>query len=152
MTISASTGFRNARLLTGSFKTIMGSGAGGTKIAIYAGARRADADDAANATLLLTFTKDAGATGFDWETAVTSAGVLDKLAADAIEGTGVAAGQATWYCCYPSGGDPTSASTSAIRFDGSVAVSNADLNMSNLTAAVGSPHVLTAFSFVEPQN
>lgn len=81
------------------------------------------------------------------------AGVLAKPSTAVWGFTGVAAGTAGWFRMVASESDPgtlVSAAPYYVRMDGSIAVSGADLNLSNIAIAVGSPNTIDSLSFTVP--
>lgn len=140
-----STGLRNGLLAVGSLKELLDTG----KIKIYAGSVPASADDAlGGATLLCTISNGGGATGLTLASAA-SAGVLTKTLAEVWSGTNVAGGTATFFR-WEMGGDDGSASTSAIRLQGSVGVAGADMNLSSVNLTNGAPQALDYFTVAMP--
>jgi hypothetical protein len=144
MAFRLSTGFRNKQLSTNSVSTIFGA----CKIAIYTGSQPASADLVKTGTLLVTISLDGGATGLSWDAAV--AGVLSKAAAETWQGTAVAGGTAGWFRCFESGDDPALASTTYARFDGAIATSGAQLNMSSTTIVDEAVQTISTFTYTQP--
>jgi len=72
----------------------------------------------------------AAVNGLSWGNAAT--GVIDRLSTQTWSGVNAATGTAGWFRAYGSVADAggTDATTTAIRMDGSIAASGADLNMS----------------------
>jgi hypothetical protein len=121
----------------------------GCKINIYTGSQPTTANDAATGTLLVTITKGGdGSTGLDWNLA--SAGVASKPAGDTWAGTAVASGTAGWFRCYEEGDDPSASSTTAARFDGSVATSGGQINMTSTTIASGAVQTVSSLTYTQP--
>lgn len=121
----------------------------GCMIAFYSGAQPASADDAASGTLLFTLTESGdGVTGLTWEDAAD--GVLSKNAAETWQGTAVATGTVGWFRCYESGGNPAAASTTEARFDGAVATSGAQVNISNTAIAEAAVQTMSSFTYSQP--
>lgn len=116
--ISMSTGLRNALLGTSDFATAMA----GCRLRWFAGTVPASADAATGAAVLLAeFTvDDDGITGLTWDTAGIAAGVIAKTAAEAWQATAVADGTATFFRFSAAGDSGTGASTSAVRFQGTI--------------------------------
>lgn len=82
--------------------------------------------------------------------AIPSAGVITKPPGDVWSFVGVANGTAGWYRIVNSATDAGGALVGApwlARLDGSVATSGADLNLSNISIAVGAPNTIDTFSF-----
>lgn len=89
--------------------------------------------------------------GLVW--APPNAGVLAKPSTAVWGFTGVAAGTAGWFRLVASESDPGTLVTAApyyVRMDGSIAVSGADLNLSNIAIAVSSPNTIDSLSFTVP--
>jgi hypothetical protein len=83
-----------------------------------------------------------------------AAGVIAKLASQIWSFNGVAAGTAGWFRLYASDTADTGALLSAEpyypRLDGSIAVSGADMNLSNITIAIGAPNTIDSFIYTQP--
>lgn len=85
--------------------------------------------------------------GLVW--APPSAGVIGKLSTQVWSFNGIAVGTAGWARFYASEADAGAIVSGAPyypRMDMSVAVSGADLNLSNITIAVGAPNTIDAFA------
>lgn len=120
------------------------------KINIYTGAQPASANDAATGTRLVTITKGGdGSTGLTWEPA-SGNGIASKPSADVWQGAAVASGTAGWFRCYQEGDDPSSSSTTAARFDGSISTSGAEMNMTSTSVASGSVQTIASFTYTDP--
>ncbi len=107
---------------------------------IYSGSQPASADAAETGTKLCTKTLSSGA--FSGGSSVNglnfgevSSGVLSKESGEVWSGVGLAAGTAGWFRIYDNS-YITGASTTAISFDGSVATSGGQLNISNTAITV----------------
>jgi len=130
-----STGFVNAKNVTGSTKAILD---GGT-IHIYSGAQPATADAAETGTLLMKLTKDGaehtpGNTTNGIVLGTSTDGVLSKNG-DTVSGVGLAAAgtgtTAGWFRWYDKD-VTTGVSTTAIRIDGAIGNSTSyEMYMSN---------------------
>jgi hypothetical protein len=119
------------------------------KINVYTGAQPATANDVATGTLLFTITKGGdGVTGLEWNPA--SAGAASKPSGDNWAGTAVASGTAGWFRAYEEGDDPSAASTTNARFDGSVATTGAQINMTSTTIASGAVQTVSSFTYTQP--
>jgi hypothetical protein len=85
---------------------------------------------------------------------VPAAGVIAKKTGDIWSFNGVAAGTAGWFRFYPSDTGDSGAIISGApyypRMDGSVAVSGADLNLSNIAITIGAPCTVDTFSVTMP--
>jgi len=143
-----STGLRNAILggvTDGSFKDMMQDGV----LGLYSGGQPADADTAESGTLLvlitetsLAFTGGVATNGLEFGNA--AAGVIAKDAT-VWSGVGLVAGAAGWFRFWDNA-YTTGASTTELRFDGSVGTSGAQLNMSSTTIAVGATTTIDTFT------
>lgn len=83
-----------------------------------------------------------------------ASGVIAKPSAQVWSFNGVAAGTAGWFRFYGSDTADSGAIISAApyypRIDGSVAVSGADMNLSNITITVSGPTTIDTFSWTQP--
>jgi len=116
----------------------------------YTGARPLSADSAATGTFLVRITLNGGAftagaatNGLNFGPA--SGNLVAKPSADVWRGVGVAAGTIGWARFKGNALDADQNTVALPRMDLVVGVSGADLNMSNLTVAVGSPHTVDIF-------
>ena len=145
-----STGLRQAILgtaaLVDSFQVTMTD----CIIDLRSGNQPANADLIESGTQLVRITLDANAfvsgvatNGLEFDDAVD--GVISKAAAEAWEGLGLTTGVIGHYRCYANT-VVTGASTTGIRFDGSVATSGADLNLSNVNVVLNTPVQITTFT------
>jgi len=89
------------------------------------------------------FVSGVATNGLEFDDAVD--GVISKAAAEDWEGLFTAIGTIGHYRCYANT-VVTGASTTAIRFDGSVATSGADLNLSAVSGVVDTPVVVSTFT------
>lgn len=150
MTVRLSTGLRNALAGTGGgFATALANGV----IEIYSGSQPATADSAVNGTLLGTVTLNSGA----FTPGNSTNGLTFAAAANgSVSKSGVwsfnavATGTAGWFRFKGNAVDAGGVSTTAIRMDGSVATSGADLNLSNISLVTGSPNTIDSFTFTIP--
>lgn len=151
-----STGLVAAVMQTGSFKGSMANGI----IHIRSGSQPASADDTETGTLLAEITLDGGVfvpitgtNGINFGTVV--AGVLEKAAAEAWSGLGLAAAgagtAAGWFRFYDIN-ETLGASTEAVRFDGAIATSGAELNMPNTTITEDGSVSIDTFGVTLPQS
>lgn len=147
MTIKLSTGLRNKMLDGGVSGGVKGALALG-KINIYSGPQPLTADTAATGTLLGTVTVDGGATGLTFDSAVS--GSISKAAAENWKFLGAAAGTAGWGRFYPAGGNPANVSATEARLDFSIATSGGDVNLNNVSIAVGAPNTIDVFVLTLP--
>lgn len=151
-----STGFVNARNITGSLVSMMAN----SVIHIYSGTQPADADSVETGTLLMKLTLSSGAfvpgvgtNGLNM--GVSTGGVLEKAAAETwsglgltAAGTGTAAGWFRWYANDVT----TGASTVAIRMDGAIGTTTAyEMRMSNTIIVDGNPTVVSTFTYTTPK-
>lgn len=153
------------RLSTGLVNEMMKSG--GSSLAdalangvmeIYSGSQPASADDTeSGSTLLAVITESGGAfeggvaaNGINFDT--STGGVVTKAAAetwkdDSANATGVAG----WFRIYANA-FTKGASTTAIRVDGSISTSGADMNMTSTSIASGAPITIDNASLTLPTN
>jgi hypothetical protein len=119
------------------------------RVAVYTGTQPASADAVKTGTKLYTLSKDGlGVDGLTWGEAVS--GVVSKTVGEAWKGTAIAAGVAGWFRCYQFGDDPDLASTTMARFDGAIATSGAEVNMSNTTIELDAVQTATSFTYTQP--
>lgn len=149
MTVRLSTGLRTLMAGTTGFGAAFANGV----IEVRTGAQPGSADGSATGTLLGTVTLNSGAftpgsptNGLTFNTAasgaVTKTGVWSFV--------GVAEGVAGWFRFKGNAVDAGGTSTTAVRLDGSVASAGADLNLSNISVAIGSPNTVDSFTFNMP--
>lgn len=155
MTLRISTGLRVALLGVasgdnGSFKDVMADGI----IEIYSGSQPSDADAAETGTKLVRITLSSGAftagvatNGLEFGDA--SAGAIAKAAGETWSGVGLVTGTAGWFRFYDNDYD-TGADSAAIRFDGAVATSGAQLNLSSTTITLSATLTIDAFTITMP--
>lgn len=136
--VIASTGLKAAMLNAGGFKETMD----GAEFRLYAGIVPAHANDSiGSATLLCTVKNGGSGVTFD-ET--TSPGTLVKPAGETWSGTNVASGTVTFYrLVLPA--DAGGASTSDVRIQGTVGVTDANINLSSVTLTNAAPQGLTSY-------
>ena len=129
MAIKMSTGLRNEMLSGDSLKAIFDAG---SEIRIYSGAIPPSADNSIGAATLLCTIKN-GASGITFDTAAVN-GILVKNPSETWQGTVVpAAGagmNATFYR-HVLTADDNAVSATAPRYQGTVAVVGADMNLTN---------------------
>lgn len=149
MTTRLSTALRNALCSTSGFTEVFANGI----IEVRTGTQPATADAAATGTLLGTITLNSGAftpgsptNGLTFNAAadgaVTKSGVWSLV--------GVATGTAGWFRFKGNALDNDLLSTTLPRLDGSVAVSGADMSMSNISIAIGAPSTVDSFTWTQP--
>lgn len=151
MSLQLSTGLRNGMLNATGFKEAFAAGV----IYIYSGSQPVNADAAVQGTLLGIVTKNAGAFVFGTATNGISfdapaAGVVSKAAAETWQMVAIAAGTAGWFRLMGNPVDALGSSTTLPRLDGSIGISGADLNLTNITFAIGTPVTLDVFQFTLP--
>lgn len=156
MAESFSTGLRNGLLGTSDFKTLMADGI----LCIFSGTKPASADAAEGSGLLLmkytlnggAFTGGVSTNGINFD--VVANGVISKDALETWSGVGLAAAgtgtTATWFRFYDNN-YTTGASTTAVRFDGSIGTSSSyELRMSNTTIVEDGPATVSTFTVTFP--
>lgn len=148
MIVRLSTGTRNA--LANAFDTTYAN----CTIHIYSGTQPTSANDAETGTLLAkitesggTFTGGSATNGLNFDSA--SGGVISKASGETWQGTGLAAGVATWARIYDNA-YTTGASTSANRVDVDVATSGAALVMATTTISVGGTVTIDSATVTQP--
>jgi hypothetical protein len=137
-------------------KLLDGGASGGIKntfnlgfIAIMSGSQPASANTGASGTLLGTVTVNGdGTTGVGFDAAV--AGVISKAAAQTWKFTGLAEGIAGWFRLYAPGDTISATDSTKPRVDGAIGTSGADLNLSNVSIAIGQVNTVDAFTITMP--
>lgn len=149
MTVRLSTQLRTNLAGATGFASTFAAGV----IDIYSGTQPASADSVATGTLLGTVTLNSGAftpgsptNGLTFAAAAN--GVVAKSGVWSF--SGIAAGTAGWFRFRGNGADAGALSTVLPRLDGSVATSGADLNLSNISIAVGAPSTVDTFTWTQP--
>jgi len=149
MTIRLSTALRNNLVGDTGFAATFANGI----IEIRTGTQPATADSAATGTLLGTVTLNSGAftpgsatNGLTF--AAAAGGAVSKSGIWSFNG--VAAGTAGWFRLKGNALDDNLSSTTLPRLDGSIAVSGADMNLSNITIAIGAPSTVDTFTWTYP--
>lgn len=124
-------------------------------IDIYSGLQPADADAVETGTKLVTITKDGsahstttGANGLEFEDAAVD-GVLSKKSGDEWKGDPASAGVAGWFRFYAQS-KTTGASTTAVRFDGAINTSGAELNVASVNISLGTDFIINQFDIIMP--
>lgn len=135
MSVKFSTALKNSILASGSIRAAMG-GNTGFILDIYTGSRPTSPDDVPNGSLLVSLSNNGGGTGLTFETAAAN-GALPKTTAQVWKGTVVATGSAGWFRMRLTTENGTAASSTAMRVDGTIGVSGADLNMTNTAMQIG---------------
>ncbi len=148
MTIRLSTKLRDNLAGTTGFAATFANGV----IEIYSGSQPATADSAVTGTLLGTVTLNSGAftpgsptNGLTF--AAAAGGAVSKSGVWSFNG--VAAGTAGWFRLKGNAVDAGGVSTILPRLDGSIAVSGADMNLSNITISLGSPSTIDTFTWTQ---
>ena len=149
MTVKLSTGLRDKLAGSTGFGATFANGV----MEIYSGPQPASADAAVTGTLLGTVTLNSGAfvpgaPGNGLTFAAASGGAVAKSGVWSFNG--IAAGTAGWFRLKGNAVDAGGASTTLPRVDGSVAVSGADLSLSNIAIAVGAPNTIDTFTWTQP--
>lgn len=145
MAVKFSTGLRDNMLDTGSFKSQMD----GFVIKVYQGTAPATADASIGAaTLLATISNNSAGTGINWD-ATASGGIIVKAPAEVWSGEVVATGTAQFFRAVKLADDGTE-STTALRFQGTVAVAGADLNFSSTAWTLGATQTVDNYAVALP--
>lgn len=151
MTLRSSSGIRNGVANVGSYISLLAD----CVIEIRSGSQPASADDAASGTLLGTvtlngdaFTPGSPTNGLNFELSSTTAGQIQKPSGDTWRMTGLANGTAGHFRVKANAADAGGSSTTAIRMDGSIGTSGADLIFSTLTVATGAPISIDRFELL----
>jgi len=153
------------RLSTKLAKALLGDSTGATqnclkkiledgKLQIYSGTQPATAATAPTGTLLVEIRSAAGSSpgryGLEFEPDARD-NVLPKETTETWQGNGLAAGTAGWFRFYLAGYSPGGSNgTDTICFDGSIATSGADLNMSNTTIVADATTTIDTFTVTLP--
>lgn len=150
MTVRLSTGLATLLCGTSGFAEVFEKGI----IEIRTGAQPATADAAATGTLLGTVTLASGAfTPGEPTNGLTFAapanGAVSKTGTWSFNG--VAIGTAGWFRLKGNAPDNDALSTTLPRLDGSIAVSGADMNLSNISITVGAPTTIDSFTYTQPK-
>ena len=149
MTVRLSTQLRNNLAGTTGFSSTFANGI----IEIYSGSQPVTADAAVSGTLLGIVTLNSGA----FASGVATNGLTFAAAANGAVAksgvwsfNGIAVGTAGWFRLKGNATDAGAISTVLPRLDGSIATSGADLNLSNISVAVGAPNTVDTFTFTFP--
>lgn len=149
MTIRLSTQLRTNLAGSTGFAATFANGV----IDIYSGTQPVTADAAVTGTLLGTVTLNSGAftpgsptNGLTF--AAASGGAVSKSGVWSFNG--IAAGTAGWFRLRGNAADAGAISTVLPRLDGSIAVSGADMNLSNISIAIGAPTTIDSFAYTQP--
>lgn len=146
MSARFSTGLRTAMLVTGSLRSALANG----ELRIYSGPVPASVDSAITVsnTLLCTIRTDADG-GINLDT-VAPDGLVTKAPAEIWQGDVVATGTATFYRhVLPS--DTGTASTSAIRIQGTAGLAGQNMNLSNPALVSGALQRIESYVISLPE-
>ncbi|WP_431484207.1 hypothetical protein [Pseudomonas solani] len=146
MSLKFSTGLRRTMLAVAPLRTALN----GCELRVYSGPEPASVDSAIAPSnlLLLKIKTDVGA-GLTWE-ADAPGGVITKNLAEDWRGTVVAGGTATFFR-FVLPADTDTASTSAVRVQGGVAIAGAELNFSSTALVVDAVERLKAYAIALPE-
>lgn len=145
MALLTSTGLRNYMLVTGSARAALANGV----IKIYKGTVPATADAAVSAgDLLVTISKDGDGSGFTLDS-TASDGAVTKVEADELYGEVTQGGVATFYR-HVLLADDGSASTTAYRVQGRIAMAGAEGNITNTTLVLGATQDVNSYVLALP--
>lgn len=149
MAIRLSTALRTNLAGTTGFAATFANGI----IEIYSGSQPTTSDAAVTGTLLGTVTLNSGAftpgsptNGLTF--AAAAAGAVSKSGVWSFNG--VADGTAGWFRLKGNAADTGVLSTTLPRLDGSIAVSGADMNLSNIAITIGAPTTVDSFVWTQP--
>jgi len=125
-------------------------------IRIFTGTQPSDADAVESGTLLVeisqgsaTFVSGVEENGLNFGNAAS--GVLSKETGETWSGEAVASGTAGWFRFYPNDVDGNDgASTTAVRFDGAIATSRAQINMTNTSITSGGTTTIDSVNITLP--
>lgn len=144
--IKVSTGFRVAQAVTGSIKEILDGGL----VHLYSGAVPASADAAlGGATLLCEISAGGSGTPVTFEP-TAPLGVVKKSVSENWTGNNLAGGTPTFFR-YVINGDNGSASSSAIRLQGTAGPLGSDMFISALPLVNGAPQAFSVFELTIPE-
>lgn len=158
MALRISTGLRNSMLDGGSgegFRAGMNTGF----LYIFSGSQPASADSAASGTLLAVIYSNypTNTVGLSFDAAAS--GAVAKASAQTWSGAAVASGTAGWFRFQELDTDETgtradalAASSSTKRFDGSVATSGGDLNISSTSITSGAVQTVSSLTVTMPES
>ena len=149
MTVRLSTRLRDNLAGNTGFAATFANGV----IDIYTGTQPVTADAAATGTLLGTVTLNSGEFSPGISTngltfAAASGGAVSKSGIWSFNG--IAAGTAGWFRLRGNQPDGGLLSTTLPRLDGSIAVSGADMNLSNISITIGAPTTIDSFAYTQP--
>ena len=148
MAFRLSTGLRNALLGKDDFKAIMNNG----WLDIFTGSQPTSADAIEVGTKLVRISSTSG-TGVEdgCKYGTVGSGVL-PIGTPAWRGVILVTGVAGWFRFYASSGTggATGTSGTAIRFDGNVGISGADLNLSHTNLTKDAAITISAANITQP--
>ncbi|WNV50612.1 hypothetical protein [Pseudomonas phage Rollin] len=146
MSARFSTGLRNAMLATGSLRSALANG----ELRIYSGPVPASVDSAISVsnTLLCVIKAEAGA-GINLDTSAAG-GLITKAPAEVWSGDVVASGGATFYR-HVLASDTDTASTTAIRIQGTVGLAGQNMNLSNTALVSGALQRIESYVISMPE-
>lgn len=147
MALTLSTGCAKKLMDTSPLRTLFNL----CKINIYSGSKPTTPDDVPNGTLLVTVSNAGTATGLTWE-ATAPNGVMSKATGETWSGTIANTGTAGWFRIWESGDTPANSSSTAVRIDGTISTSGADLNITNLSLVTGAPFIMNSASVTLPKS
>lgn len=153
-TLSASEAFEADTYIVsdngGSFQTVFADGV----LEIYSGSQPATADAAESGTKLVRITLASGAfvggvatNGLEFDPILS--GIISKASDEVWSGVGLATGTAGWFRFYANDYD-TGADETAVRFDGAVGTSGAQLNLSSVSIAAGATITIDSLAVTLP--
>ena len=153
MTVRLSTKLRNQMAGTTGFGAAFAKGV----IYIYSGPQPLTADSAISGTLLGIVTVNSGAFTFGSPTNGLSfdapvIGTVSKAAAEIWSFVGLVANTAGWFRLMGNASDNLGNDSTFLlpRLDGSIGVTGADLNLSNIAVTAGAPNTVDVFAFTIP--
>jgi len=158
MALRLSTGLRNSLLNGGAGEGFRGALNTGF-LYIYSGSQPASADSAASGTLLAVIYSNypTNTVGLSFDAAAD--GEVDKAAAQTWSGAAIATGTAGWFRFQALSTDETgtraaaaAASTSSKRFDGSIATSGGDINISSTSITSGAVQTVSSLTVTMPES
>ena len=123
---------------------------------IYSGSQPTGADSAETGSKLVSITLSSGAFTSGEDTnglnfGEVSSGVLSKEAGEVWSGLGIVSGTAGWFRVYDNS-YTTGTSTSAVRFDGNIATSGAQFNISNTAITKDGTTTVDSVALTLPAN
>lgn len=151
MAFRLSTGLVNEMMGTGgkNFYDLMNNG----WLDIYTGSQPASADYVESGTKLCRISSTSGVAVTDGCKFGTSAAGVLPIGTPTWSGVVLADGVAGWFRYYGSSGTggETGSSATAIRFDGNIAVSGGDMNLSHTSLTSGATLTITAANITQPK-